>query len=367
MIPMVDLKLQYRALRAEIDPAIQAVLEDTRFILGPEVTALEQELAQFLGVQFAISCASGTDALHLALRAADLGPGDEVITTPFTFIATAEAIRYVGAEPVFVDILPDTFNIDPAAVAAAITPRTRAILPVHLFGQPADMPALSRIADDHHVLLIEDCAQSFGAQIAGVRTGSATAFGCFSFFPSKNLGGYGDGGLVTTNCEPVAQRLLQLRNHGSKQRYHHEEIGYNSRLDEIQAAILRVKLRHLEAFNQARRQVAAMYRQELAGLPIQLPVEDGIGEHVYHQYTILTDHRDLLQSALQQADIAHAVYYPIPLHRQRAFDDRRHAPPSLPVAESTARRCLSLPMYPELTPTQVAEIGRVIRSAFQQL
>ena len=363
MIPMVDLHRQYQDLRGEIDAAIAEVLASTRFILGPNVQALETELAEYLGVKHAITCASGTDALHLALRAADFGPGDQVITTPFTFIATAEAIRYVGAEPVFVDIDPRTFNIDPEAVAAAITPRTRAILPVHLFGQPANMPVLTRLAEDHQLLLIEDCAQSFGAHIDGIQTGSASAFGCFSFFPSKNLGCYGDGGLITTNCTPAADRLLKLRNHGSKVRYHHDEIGYNSRLDEIQAAILRIKLRRIDAFNQARRRVAARYAEVLAGLEVEIPHEDGIGLHVYHQYTLLTDQRQAVMAALQEADIGHAIYYPIPLHRQAAFDTREKAPPALPVSESVAARCLSLPVFPELEDARIDFIGERIRAA----
>lgn len=365
MIPMVDLQRQYHEMREEIDRAIAEVLESTRFILGPNVQALESELAEYLGVTHAVTCASGTDALHLALRAADLGAGDEIITTPFTFIATAEAIRYVGAEPVFVDIDPRTFNLDPDAVAAAITPRTRAIIPVHLFGQPADMPSLTRIAEDHHLLLIEDCAQSFGAHVDGVQTGSASAFGCFSFFPSKNLGAYGDGGLVTTNCAPAAERLLKLRNHGSKVRYHHDEIGYNSRLDEIQAAILRVKLKHIDAFNAGRRRVAARYAEVFSDLDLQTPHEDGIGLHVYHQYTILTDHRDAIMAALQAAEIAHAIYYPIPLHQQAAFQDREKPPPSLPVTESVASRCLSLPVFPELEDTQIDVIGDCVRAALR--
>jgi dTDP-4-amino-4,6-dideoxygalactose transaminase len=363
MIPMVDLRQQYATLRGDIDAAIHEVLETTQFILGPQVGQFEQELANYLGVQHALTCASGTDALHLALRAVDLGPGDEIITTPFTFIATAEAIRYVGATPVFVDIDPRTFNINPEAVAAAITPRTRAILPVHLFGQPADLPQLQSIADDHHLILIEDCAQSFGADIAGQKTGSGTALGCFSFFPSKNLGGYGDGGLVTTNCEPLARRIRSLRNHGSEQRYHHDEIGYNSRLDELQAAILRVKLRHIDAWNESRRRVAALYDQLLSDVDVETPWTDGVGRHVYHQYTILTDQRERIAAALKDADIAHAVYYPIPLHRQKAFDSVDPPMPALPVSEDIARRCLSLPIYPELESAQVEFIAARIRAA----
>lgn len=365
MIPMVDLQRQYADLRPEVDAAVAEVLQSTRFILGPHVQELERELAEYLQVAAAVTCASGTDALHLALRAADLGPGDEIITSTFTFIATAEAIRYVGATPVFVDIDPRTFNIDPDAVAAAITPCTRAILPVHLFGQPAHLPRLRQIAEDHHLMILEDCAQSFGADVGGVMTGTdpATAFGCFSFFPSKNLGAFGDGGLITTACLPAAERLRSLRNHGSVVRYHHDEIGYNSRLDELQAAILRVKLKRIEHFNAERRRVAARYGEVLADLDLTLPFEDGVGRHVYHQYTVLTDHRAALMQALQAAEIGHAVYYPIPLHQQVAFAHADHPPPVLPVAEAVAQRCLSLPMYPELTDEQIVSIGDCLRAA----
>lgn len=365
MIPMVDLRAQYGALKAEIDAALAGVLESTHFILGPNVQAFEREAADYLGVAHAISCASGTDALHLALRALDLGPGDEIITTPFTFIATAEACAYVGATPVFVDVDPQSYNLDPAAVEAAITERSRAILPVHLFGQPADMAALKRIADKHGLLLIEDCAQSFGAHIDGQQTGSFGAAGCFSFFPSKNLGCFGDGGLITTNDDATAEELLVLRNHGMRVRYHHEMIGYNSRLDEMQAAILRCKLPRIDDYNANRRRVAAGYREGLAGTGLKIPHEDGIGLHVYHQYTLLTEsgeQRERLMAALKAADIASAIYYPIPLHRQQAFggalDDCR-----LPVSEDLAARCMSLPVFPELADEQVAQICSVLREA----
>lgn len=363
MIPMVDLKQQYEELRVEIDAALSDVLTHTRFILGPEVTELERELAEYLGVKHAITCASGTDALHLALRAAEIGPGDEVITTAFTFIATAEAISYVGATPVFVDIDPKTFNIDPAAIAAAITPRTRAILPVHLFGQPANLPMIRRIAEDHLLMIIEDCAQSFGATIDDIQTGTSGALGCFSFFPSKNLGCYGDGGLITTQCDPVAERLRSLRNHGSKVRYHHDEIGYNSRLDEIQAAILRIKLRRIDAYNAGRRRVAARYNELLADLDLNTPFEDGVGNHVFHQYTILSPQREKIMQQLQEHDIAHAVYYPIPLHQQMAFTKHFKTIPSLPVTEMVAKQCLSLPIFPELQDAQIEFIAEQIRSA----
>lgn len=362
MIPMVDLKAQHAALREEIEAGIRAVLESTQFILGPNVQAFEREAADYLGVPHGIGCASGTDALHLALDAAGVGPGDEVITTPFTFIATAEAICYVGAKPVFVDIDPRTFNLAADQTAAAITPATRALLPVHLFGQPADMTALTAIAERHGLLMIEDCAQSFGAAIGDRKTGAFGLAGCFSFFPSKNLGGYGDGGLVVTASAELAERLRELRNHGSRQRYYHHIIGYNSRLDELQAVILRAKLKRIDQYNEHRRRVARLYHERLAELPAIIPPhEDGLGRHVFHQYTILSPQRDRLMAALQAADIGCAIYYPIPLHRQEVFAaDYGHL--SLPVAERVAQQCLSLPIFPEMTEAQVEAVVAALRS-----
>ena len=362
MIPMVDLKSQYHALKDEIDQAVAEVLESCAFILGPQVQAFEREAAAYLGVKHALGCASGTDALHLALLASGIGPGDEVITSPFTFIATAEAICYVGAKPVFVDIDPRTFNLDPEAVAAAITPKTRAIMPVHLFGQPVDMPALSALCERHDLLLIEDCAQSFGATIDGRQTGSIGISAGFSFFPSKNLGCYGDGGLVATSSDAVANQVRMLRNHGSEVRYYHDVIGFNSRLDELQAAILRVKLRRLDEFNRGRRRVAHRYSELMADLPLTTPHEDGLGVHVYHQYTVLSEQRDVVMAALQQAGISSAIYYPVPLHRQKVFV-RDCADLALPVAEDVAARCFSLPIYPELEDAQILRIVDVIRAA----
>ena len=362
MIPMVDLKTQYLSLKEEITAGILDALEKTQFILGPNVSALEQEAAAYLGAGHAVAVASGTDALHLALAAAGIGPGDEVITSPFTFIATAEAIRYVGATPVFVDIEPQSFNIDPQRIEAAITSKTRAILPVHLFGQPADMAAIEGICQRHGLLLIEDCAQSFGAACGSRMTGTIGALGCFSFFPSKNLGCYGDGGMVTTNSAELAEQVRVLRNHGSKVRYHHSVIGYNSRLDEIQAVILRAKLKHITTYNEERRRVAHRYSAQLAGTGITPPHEDGKGVHVYHQYTVLTDKRDAIMAALSAAQIASAIYYPIPLHRQEVFA-AEYAGVSLPVSEEVAARCMSLPVFPEMTDAQVDEVVRVIKSA----
>ncbi|GFE58113.1 DegT/DnrJ/EryC1/StrS family aminotransferase [Geobacter sp. AOG1] len=362
MIPMVDLKIQYEQIKEEIDNGLLEALGKTQFILGPNVTAFEQETAAYLGVPHAVGVASGTDALHLALAAAGIGPGDEVITSPFTFIATAEAICYVGATPVFVDVEPGSFNIDPALVAKAITPRTKALLPVHLFGQPANIGALQELCDKHNLLLIEDCAQSFGAAIGGKMTGSFGLAGCFSFFPSKNLGGYGDGGLVTTTCDETAERLRMLRNHGSKVRYHHDAIGYNSRLDELQAVILRVKLKRIDTYNRERRRVAHRYSAALAPLGITPPMEDGIGNHVYHQYTLLSDRRDAIMAKLGERQIASAIYYPIPLHKQNVFA-AACAGLSLPVSEGIAARCLSLPIFPEMTDAQVDEVLAAVRDA----
>jgi dTDP-4-amino-4,6-dideoxygalactose transaminase len=362
MIPMVDLKTQYMEIKEEIDRGILDVLEKCQFILGPNVSAFEEEAAAFLGVKQAVAVASGTDALHLALLTAGIGPGDEVITTPFTFIATAEAIRYVGARPVYVDIDPETFNIDPARIEAAVTEATKAILPVHIFGQPADMTAIEEISNRHNLLLIEDCAQSFGASIAGRMTGSIGTMGCFSFFPSKNLGCYGDGGMITTNSSELAEKIRILRNHGSRIRYHHETIGYNSRLDEIQAVVLRAKLKRISFYNEGRRRVARLYTSLLDGPDVRCPVEDGKGLHVYHQYTIMSDKREKIMKALGNAGIASAIYYPIPLHRQEVFA-AEYGKVSLPVSELTSARCFSLPIFPEMTEAQVGEVVGVIKEA----
>ena len=362
-IPMVDLKAQYASLRAELEPAMAEAMAATQYILGPNVQAFEREAADYLGVAHALGCASGTDALHLALAALDIGPGDEVITSPFTFIATAEAIRYVGATPVFVDIDPRTFNLDLDAVERAITSRTRALLPVHLFGQPVDMERLRRIADTHRLSIVEDCAQSFGASVGSEtrQTGACGAVGAFSFFPSKNLGGFGDGGMVTTSDDAIAARVRSLRNHGQTERYHHPEIGFNSRLDELQAVVLRHKLPHIDHYNRERRRVADRYDAGLAGV-VETPHRDDAGRHVFHQYTVLSDRRDRLMEALRGAGIASAIYYPVPLHRQPAFADA-HAATSLPHTEAVTSRCLSLPIYPELGDDAIDRICGTVRDA----
>ena len=361
-IPMVDLKGQYETLKDEIDTALIEALSATQFILGPNVQAFENEAANYLGVDHAVGVASGTDALHLALEAAGVGAGDEVITTPFTFIATAEAISYLNARPVFVDIDPYTFNIDLNQVEQAITDKTKAVVPVHLFGQPVDMNALKALCDDRGLLIIEDCAQSFGAHIDNKMTGSFGKFGAFSFFPSKNLGCFGDGGLITTNSEQGANEIRVLRNHGSRERYHHNMIGYNSRLDELQAIILRIKLKHIDTYNQHRRRVAHRYSDALADTSIQTAYEDGIGLHIYHQYTLLHDERDRIMQALQEHGIACAVYYPIPLHKQEVYQSACRDV-HLPVAENVARKCFSLPVYPELEDEKIDMIADVIKGA----
>ncbi len=360
MIPMVNLKAQYAELKDEIAVGLSDVLENCAFILGPNVQAFEQESAEYLGVKHAIGVASGTDALHFALRAEGIGAGDEVITSAFTFIATAEAIKYVGAKPVFVDVDPKTFNITAQVIEQAITAKTKAVMPVHLFGQPADMINIQQICNQHGLKLIEDCAQSFGASIDGRQTGGFGDVAGYSFFPSKNLGAFGDGGMVATNSDATAAKVRMLRNHGSDVRYYHDVIGYNSRLDEMQAVILRAKLKRIEQYNQRRRHAAHTYSRLMADLPLSTPFEDGVGIHVYHQYTLLCERREEVLKALQDKQIACAIYYPVPLHKQNVFA-RECADLSLPVTESIAANCMSLPICPELTDATISEIVDVIQ------
>jgi dTDP-4-amino-4,6-dideoxygalactose transaminase len=348
MIPVLDLTAQYQAIKPEIDRAIEGVLSSGIFVMGPNVDAFESEIASYLGVKHAISLNSGTDALHLALRALDIGPGDEVITSPFTFVATSEAISMVGASPVFVDIDPISFNIDPGFIESAISPRTKAILPIHLYGCPADLAAIQRIASKHGLAVIEDCAQAVGADIEGRKVGTQSTAGCYSFFPTKNLGAYGDGGLVTTNDGAFADRLRALRTHGARTKYFHEELGVNSRLDEIQAAVLRVKLVHLDSWIAARRRVASNYSKALAGEPgVTVPSVVPSCSHVYHQYTIRLSERDEVRRRLALRGVQTMVYYPTPLHLQPIHRDK--STQHFPQAELAAQQVLSLPLYPELT------------------
>ncbi len=367
-VPMVDLRQQYHDLKDGIDACLADVLEQTQFIMGSNVQAFEAECASYLNVKHAIGCANGTDALHLAMRALKLGEGDEVITTPFTFIATAEAIAYVGATPVFVDIDPNTYNLSVEKVQAAITAKTKAIVPVHIFGTPCDMAPLQALAQEHNLFIIEDCAQSFGALTDNRQTGTVGHIGCFSFFPSKNLGAFGDGGMVCTNDDALAADLNMYRSHGSKERYIHSVVGYNSRLDEMQAAILRQKLPHIDRYNQERRRVAARYNELLSDLPVQLPLltapeSETPSVPVFHQYTLLTDHREKIQAALTAEHIACAVYYPIPLHKQVAIQNEMTSQPSCPISESHSERCLSLPIYPELDDATIVRIADTVRRA----
>ncbi len=360
MIPMVDLKAQYVEIKDEIERGLAETIENCSFIMGPNVQAFEKEAAQYLGVNHAIGCASGTDALHLALRAEGIADGDEVITSAFTFIATAEAIKYVGATPVFVDIDDKTFNITAENIEKAITPKTKAVMPVHLFGQPVDIIKIKALCDKHNLKLIEDCAQSFGARVDGQQTGAIGHASGYSFFPSKNLGAFGDGGLVVTNSDETAKMLKMLRNHGSDVRYYHDVIGYNSRLDDMQAVVLRAKLKRIDQYNRARRHAAHLYSELMADLSLTTPFEDGVGEHVYHQYTLLSDRRDEVMQVLQDRQIGCAVYYPVPLHQQNVFKEAC-AGLSLPITESVAANCFSLPICPALTDETVKEIVMVIR------
>jgi dTDP-4-amino-4,6-dideoxygalactose transaminase len=363
MIPMVDLKRQYARLKNDIDQAVLHALSETQYILGPNVGKLEEEVAAYHGVPYAVGCANGTDALLLALRACGIGAGDEIITTPFTFIATAEVAAQIGARPVFVDICPDSFNIDPAKIEAKITPRTKAIIPVHLFGHPADMAPILDIAKKHDLKVIEDCAQAFGATYQGQTVGALGDIGCYSFFPSKNLGCYGDGGIIVTRSEEIAAKVKMLRNHGSAVRYYHSEVGYNSRLDEIQAAILRVKLPEIDNANENRRRNAAAYLSAINRKDIVLPTERADCKHVYHQFTLRSKNRQAIADALQKAGVASAIYYPVPLHQQDVFLKLYNFKESLPLTETCAAEVLSLPMFPELTPDEISLIADVVNHA----
>lgn len=363
MIPFVDLHAQYASIKSEVRLAIDRVLESTRFVLGPEVERFEAEFAAYCGARYAVGVNSGTSALHLALLAAGVGPGDEVITVPFTFVATAAAIVYAGATPVFVDIDPASYTMDPAQLAQAITPRTKAILPVHLYGQPAEMDAIQSIAARHGLTVIEDAAQAHGAEYMGRRAGSMGQVGCFSFYPGKNLGAYGEGGAVTTNDPALARRLRMLRDWGTEQKYHHELLGYNYRLDEIQAAILRVKLRHLDAWNEARRAHAARYNELLADGPVALPQARADSRHVYHIYAVRTACRARLQQALTEQGVQTGIHYPVPVHLHPPFLAYDRGAGSFPHAEQAANEVLSLPMFAELTDEQVETVAVAVKSA----
>ncbi|QDL09096.1 Cys/Met metabolism pyridoxal-phosphate-dependent enzyme [Brasilonema octagenarum UFV-E1] len=354
-VPAFDIKQQYTIIEAEVSAAVLEVLASGRYIGGPIVAGFEQQFAAYIGVTECVTCNSGTDALFLALKALNIGAGDEVITTPFTFIATAEVISAVGAKPVFVDIDETTFNLDVNQVAAAITRQTKAVIPVHLFGQPVDMAALMNVAKAHNLVVIEDCAQSTGANWVGQKVGSIGHIGCFSFYPTKNLGACGDGGAITTNDPEIAARLRFLKEHGQKNRYLCEEIGVNSRLDAMQAAILQIKLRYLDFWNNQRRQVAVRYHQYLNQIPgLIVPQELAGGMGVWNQYTIRVqdNKRDSIQSLLQQRGVNTMIYYPRPLDLQPVYENLGYKDGQLPVAQQASQEVLSLPMFPELSEEQ---------------
>lgn len=359
-IPLVDLKAQYISIKSEIDVAIQRVIDNTSFILGDEVSAFEQAFASIVGANGAVGVGSGTSALHLALLAVGVRPGDEVITTAHTFIATAEAISLIGARPVFVDIDPLTYNIDPNRVEEAITPRTKAILPVHLYGQPAELEPLRDIATSHGLWLIEDAAQAHAAEYDGKRCGSIGDLACFSFYPGKNLGAYGDAGAVTGNDESLLARVRMLRDHGRTTKYEHEEIGYPERLDALQAAILGAKLPHLEQWTEARREHARLYNELLSGGSITTPFQSPNVRHVYHLYVIRTANRDRMLEHLQSKGIGAGIHYPIPLHRQPAYLKQGYGDARLPITEQVASEVISLPMYPELRREQIEYVTEAV-------
>jgi dTDP-4-amino-4,6-dideoxygalactose transaminase len=354
-VPALDLKAQYQTISDEIEVALRDVIENQAFVLGPEVAAFETELARYCGVAHGVGCASGSDALLLPLTALGVGLGDEVITTPYTFFATAGSIWRTGARPVFVDIDPETYNIDPARIEAAITPRTRVIIPVHLYGQTADMEPIVAIAARHGLTVLEDAAQAIGAAYRGKRAGALGHVAAFSFYPSKNLGGFGDAGMVTTADPGLARRIARLRVHGMEPKYHHHEVGFNSRIDALQAAVLRVKLRHLAAWTEARRAVAARYRALIIEHALEdrivAPAEAPSHFHVYNQFVIrvAATVRDGLRAALSARRIGTEIYYPIPLHLQTCFAALGHAPGDFPNAEAAARETLALPIYAELS------------------
>jgi len=359
---MLDLKAQYLPLKEEIKTALKDIIESGQFVLGQNVRSLENEVASYHSVSNGIGLASGTDSLHLCLKALGIKEGDEVITTPFTFIASAESIAYVGAKPVFVDINRNTFNIDVSKIEEKITSKTTAIVIVHLFGQPVDMTEVMEIANKHKLFVVEDCAQTFGAKYKGKSVGSMGDAGCFSFYPSKNLGAYGDGGMMITNNTDLSNKVRLLRNHGTTGPYEHSFMGYNSRLDEIQAAILRIKLRHIDEYNKKRSNIAKLYTSIL-GDSIKCPLELPDRSHVYHQYTIQSPLRNKIKEVLKNSAISSVVYYPLPLHLQEAFKYLGYSEGDFPECETAAQEVLSLPVYPELEPERAEYIARTILKA----
>jgi dTDP-4-amino-4,6-dideoxygalactose transaminase len=362
VIPFVDLKAQYASIREEVNAAIQGVLDTCQFTLGAEVAAFEEEFSRYCQTRHAVAVNSGTSALHLALLAAGVGPGDEVITVPFTFVATAAAIEYAGARPVFVDIDPEYYTMDPAKIEAAITPRTKAIMPVHLYGQPANMDSILDIARGHGLVVIEDACQAHGAMYKGRRCGSIGHIACFSFYPSKNLGAYGEGGAAVTSDAAFADTIRVLRSWGERTRYEHAQRGFNYRMDGIQGAILGVKLKHLERWTEARRSHAARYREKLAGADVGPPAAREDARHVYHVYAVRVSQRDAWRAWLTELGIGTGVHYPIPIHLQPAYRDLGYSRGDFPVSEAVAAEVLSLPMFPEMTEAQIETVAAALRA-----
>lgn len=364
-VPFFDLKRQYRAIKDDVHTGIREVCESTAFILGDTVTAFEKEFATYVGAKYCIALNTGTSALHLAMRCLDIGPGDEVITIPMTFIATVWGISYVGAKPVFVDVDPISRTMDPAKLEAAITPRTKAVIPVHLYGQPANIGEIMRIADRHSVPVVEDAAQAHGAQYDGKPIGSIGRMGCFSFYPGKNLGAFGEGGALVTSDTALAGRAVALRDHGQSQRYHHDEVGYNYRMDGFQGAVLGVKLKHLPTWTQRRRDIATRYNEAFAPLVhdglLEIPTEASWSKGVYHLYVILVPDRDKTREALQSAGVGTALHYPVPVHLQKAMSSLGHNLGDFPISERIANRCISLPMFPEMTDEEIAFVTQTTR------
>lgn len=365
MIPLLDLKAQYASIKSEIDAAVLGVLASAQYVLGDEVARFEQEFANYCGVRHAVAVNTGTSALHLALLAAGVGPGDEVITVPFTFVATASAICYTGARPIFVDVEPSTLTMDARQLEAKITPATKAIVPVHLYGQMADMDEIKAIADSYGIPVIEDACQAHGAEYKGARAGSIGLSGCFSFYPGKNLGACGEGGMAVTNSDDQARTMRMLRDWGQEQRYHHILKGFNYRMDGIQGAILRVKLRHLEDWTEARRAIAHRYSALLGGSTVvKTPVELAGRRHVYHVYAVRSRDRDGLRRVLDAEGIQSGLHYPIPVHLQKAHADLGHQAGDFPVSEAAAQDVMSLPIYPEMTMRQVEMVVEALEHAY---
>jgi dTDP-4-amino-4,6-dideoxygalactose transaminase len=365
-IPILDLKAQMKPLRAEIDAAIARTLDNCSFCLGPDTAQFEKDFAKYCGAEHALGFNSGTSALHVAMLLLNVGAGDEVITTPFTFVATSWAISYVGAKPVYVDVDDATLNLDAKLVEKAITPRTKAVMPVHLYGQPFDIDPIRAICRKHKLPMVEDAAQAVGAKYKGKTIGTFGEISCFSFYPGKNLGACGEGGALVTNNLEFAKRARSLREHGSSVRYYHDEVGFNYRMEGIQGAVLGIKLKHLEKWTRERQRVARRYSELLAGTPLQLPYQADFAESVWHQYVVRLPQRDALKAHLDAHGIGNALHYPVPLHLQKCYASLGHKEGAFPVAEKAARECLSLPIYPELTDAQIQRVVETIKGFFSK-